>query len=76
MRDQLRYIERVIAPTIGAAVQRAGGIPLKPIMRRAVHMGDELHSRNTAATLLFGRELFPHLLARGGGPRRRGAADP
>jgi hypothetical protein len=62
VRDQLRYIERVIAPTIGAAVQRAGGIPLKPIMRRAVHMGDELHSRNTAATLLFGRELFPHLL--------------
>jgi len=62
VRDQLRYIERVIAPTIGTAVQRAGGIPLKPIMRRAVHMGDELHSRNTAATLLFGRELFPHLL--------------
>jgi hypothetical protein len=69
VRDQLRYIERVIAPTIGAAVERAGGIPLKPIMRRAVHMGDELHSRNTAATLLFGRELFPHLLA--AGPDRR-----
>jgi Protein of unknown function (DUF1116) len=69
VRDQLRYIERVIAPTIGAAVERAGGIPLKPIMRRAVHMGDELHSRNTAATLLFGRELFPHLLA--AAPERR-----
>jgi hypothetical protein len=62
VRDQLRKLERVIAPTVGAAVRRAGGIPLKPIMRRALHMGDELHSRNTAATLLFGRELFPHLL--------------
>ena len=41
----------------------AGGVPLKPIMRRALHMGDELHSRNTAASLLFSRELFPHLLA-------------
>ncbi len=69
VRDQLRHIERVIAPTIGAAVRRAGGIPLKPIMRRALHMGDELHSRNTAATLLFGRELFPHLL-RAGSDRR------
>jgi hypothetical protein len=69
VRDQLRYLEKVIAPTIGVAVERAGGIPLKPIMRRAVHMGDELHSRNTAATLLFGRELFPHLLA--AGPDRR-----
>ena len=63
VRDQLRRIEQVIAPTIGAAIRQAGAIPLKPIMRRAVHMGDELHSRNTAATLLFGRELFPHLLA-------------
>jgi hypothetical protein len=62
VRDQLRRIEQVIAPTIGAAIRQAGAIPLKPIMRRAVHMGDELHSRNTAATLLFGRELFPHLL--------------
>src|SRR5262249_29374201 len=62
VRDQLRHIERVIAPTIGAAVRSAGGIPLKPIMRRALHMGDELHSRNTAATLLFARDPFPHLL--------------
>ncbi len=62
VRDQLRRIEHVIAPTIAAAIRQAGAIPLKPIMRRAVHMGDELHSRNTAATLLFGRELFPHLL--------------
>ena len=71
VRRQLRHIERVIAPTIGAAVEHAGGIPLKPIMRRAVHMGDELHSRNTAATLLFSRELFPHLLEVGpaAGPR-------
>ena len=31
-------------------------------MQRALHMGDELHSRNTAASLLFARELFPSLL--------------
>jgi hypothetical protein len=70
VRDQLRHIEHVIAPTIGTAVRQAGGIPLKPIMRRALHMGDELHSRNTAATLLFGRELFPHLLDASQGHRK------
>ena len=43
-------------------MRRSGGIPLKPIMVRALHMGDELHSRNTAASLLFTRELFPHML--------------
>ncbi|HLF20909.1 MAG TPA: DUF1116 domain-containing protein, partial [Aestuariivirga sp.] len=50
------------APILGDAVRAVGGIPLRPIMARALHMGDELHSRNTAASLLFARELFPHLL--------------
>ena len=44
------------------AVRRSGGVALRPIMRRALNMGDELHSRNTAATLLFTRELLPALL--------------
>ena len=63
VRDRLLHVNRVVAPVVRDAVRLAGGIPLKPIMRRALHMGDELHSRNTAASLLFARELFPHLLA-------------
>jgi len=62
VRERLLYINSVVAPVIGEAVRLSGGIPLKPIMKRALHMGDELHSRNTAAALLFGRELMPHLL--------------
>jgi hypothetical protein len=62
VRDQLHFLAEVIAPTLREAVVRAGGIPLKPLMVRALHMGDELHSRNSAATLLFARELYPHLL--------------
>lgn len=63
VRRGLLFIQDVIAPTIAAALKRAdGAIALRPIMRRALHMGDELHSRNTAATLLFTRELFPYLL--------------
>jgi hypothetical protein len=62
VRDNLRYVEQAVAPGVGEAVRRAGGVPLKPLMRRALHMGDELHSRNTAATLLFGREIYQPLL--------------
>ncbi|MBZ9772438.1 DUF1116 domain-containing protein [Mesorhizobium sp. CO1-1-8] len=62
VRNQLKLIEQVVAPVIGEAVRSAGGIPLKPIMIRALNMGDELHSRNTAASLLFARELFPQFL--------------
>jgi hypothetical protein len=58
----LRFLEEVIGPVLSRSVRSSGGIPLKPLMRRAINMGDELHSRNTAASLLFGRALFPHLL--------------
>ena len=61
VRKGLDFIRDVVAPTIADAVKRAEGIELKPIMARALHMGDELHSRNTAATVLFFRELFPYL---------------
>jgi Protein of unknown function (DUF1116) len=58
----LGFLHDVIGPTLGEAVRAAGGVPLLPIMKRALHMGDELHSRNTAATLLFTRELFEPLI--------------
>ncbi len=60
--DGLLRVRDVLAPVVGEAVRAMGGVPLKPLMRRALNMGDELHSRNTAATALFARELFPALL--------------
>lgn len=62
VHERLDFVDRHIAPVIGVAVRQLGGVALGPIMKRALHMGDELHSRNTAASLLFARELFPALL--------------
>lgn len=64
----LRLLNDVIAPEIAAALDALGGeLHLRPLIRKALHMGDELHSRNTAATALFVRELLPGLVRR---PRR------
>jgi hypothetical protein len=61
--QSLALVETLIAPVIGAAIRRSdGGIALRPIIRSALNMGDELHSRNSAATLLFIKEMFPLLL--------------
>ena len=62
VRQRLRFVQEILAPVVGDAIRLHGGLKLKPIMQRALHMGDELHSRNTAASLLFANELFPHFL--------------
>lgn len=62
VKARLDFVHEIVAPTVREAVRAAGGIPLKPMMSRALRLGDELHSRNTAATLLFTRAMFPHLI--------------
>ncbi len=62
VRDRLLHVNEVLAPVVGEAIRSTGGIALKPLIARALRMGDEVHSRNAAASLLFGRELLPAFL--------------
>jgi Protein of unknown function (DUF1116) len=63
VRERLLLVQNEIVPVIAEALRRGDGIALKPIIKRALGMGDELHSRNAAAALLFLRELVPDFLA-------------
>ena len=58
---RLHWLQNVLAPLLREAVRRSGGIELRPLMARALSMGDEMHQRNVAATSLFLRQLSPHL---------------
>ncbi len=60
--EQLRFVEDVLAPTIGEAVKRSRGVPLQPIANRALQLGDEMHARTIGGTLLFTRALVPAFL--------------
>ena len=62
VHDRLLFIQNEVAPVIAEAIRAAGGVALKPLMARALHMGDELHSRNTASSMLFAKELTPHFI--------------
>jgi hypothetical protein len=58
----LRFWSKKLSPLLGKAIRKSKGIDLKPMMARALHMGDELHNRPAAGTLLFASAILPHLL--------------
>lgn len=60
---RLNWIRDVFAPALKKALAGSGGIDLKTIIAQSLHMGDECHNRNKAATSLFYKEISGHLLA-------------
>jgi hypothetical protein len=62
--DRLRWIERVLARVVGAALRTVGEpLDLRALIAGALQMGDEGHNRNRAGTSLLLRELMPGLLS-------------
>ena len=61
--ERLKWIEEEFAPTMKKALKSIdGGIDIKSIISQAVHMGDECHNRNKAATSLFFREITSYII--------------
>lgn len=61
--ERLRWMENVLAPALRKAVHSLDGINVKSLTARALHMGDEIHNRDLAATSLFFKEIAPPLVA-------------
>lgn len=53
----LRMWRDVWAPTLRKALHTIGGLNLKPIITKALQMGDELHNRHTASSSLFANAM-------------------
>lgn len=60
--DRLKWIEKTYMPALKKALKDSNGIDVKSIISQALHMGDECHNRNKAATSLFLREILPYFL--------------
>ncbi|RJL35492.1 DUF1116 domain-containing protein [Bailinhaonella thermotolerans] len=63
--ERLRWMSTELAQALRPAVQRLDGLELKPLIGQALHMGDEVHNRNAAATGLLLKRLLPALIATG-----------
>jgi hypothetical protein len=65
--ERLRWLNTEAAEALGGAVRSmAGGLDLRALTAQALHMGDECHNRNKAASSLFLRAMA--------GPLARGTA--
>ena len=62
---RLRWMSATLGPSLGNALRKMGGIELKSLMAQSLHMGDELHNRNVAASSLLLKRLLPELLESG-----------
>ncbi len=60
--EKLRWMDSVLYPVLDAAIADVGPIDLKNLMAQALHMGDEVHNRNRAATSLLYRAMAPAIV--------------
>ena len=60
--ERLRWMEDVMAPVLGDAIQASGGIDIRALLAEALHMGDEGHNRNKAGSVLFTKILAPFIV--------------
>lgn len=72
--ERLAWLEGEFAEMLGAAIRRSGGIDLFEILVQALHMGDDGHSRQKAASALFLNALAPHLAEAGFAPHESARA--
>jgi hypothetical protein len=60
--DRLKWMANTLAPILDATLKQLGPVEMKPLIAQALHMGDECHNRNAAASSLLLKRLVPAAL--------------
>ncbi len=61
VQARLRWMHDVMAPVLATALERSGGMDIRALLAEALHMGDEGHNRNKAGSIIFTKNLAPHI---------------
>lgn len=56
---KLQWMNDILGPTVNAALESMGGIDLRSLLGKALHMGDDGHNRLDAASMLYTVALAP-----------------
>lgn len=60
--ENLRYMREELFPVLRQMLKEFGPVPIKPILAESMQMGDENHTRQSAADLLFEHQVLPNLM--------------
>lgn len=60
--QNLRHMRDELFPVLKECLKQRGPLPIKPILAESMQMGDENHTRQTAAGLLFEHQMLPTLM--------------
>ncbi|MGA2989998.1 MAG: DUF1116 domain-containing protein [Candidatus Korobacteraceae bacterium] len=66
--QKLRWMETTLYPVLQKAIAKLGKVDIKNIIAQALHMGDEVHNRNRAATSILYRTIAPAVVTTCGDP--------
>ncbi len=59
--NKLHWMNNVLGPTVGKALEDCGGVDIRALLGKALQMGDDGHNRLDAASLLFTLQLAPSI---------------
>ncbi|MCY3994340.1 MAG: DUF1116 domain-containing protein [Caldilineaceae bacterium] len=62
VQERLRWMHEVMAPVLGSAIASSSGLDIRALLAEALHMGDEGHNRNKAGSILYTKQLAPHIV--------------
>jgi len=66
--EGLRLWRDIWVPSLRKGIQKRGGMELKPLIAKALQMGDELHNRPVAASSLFANAMAVAMVEAGVDP--------
>ncbi len=59
--DRMKWLNEVLGPAVDVALKEMGGLDIRTLLAKALHMGDDGHNRLDAASLLYTNLLAPYI---------------
>ncbi|PKO19269.1 MAG: hypothetical protein CVU39_01575 [Chloroflexi bacterium HGW-Chloroflexi-10] len=58
---RMQWLNDVLGPVVDTALKEMGGVDIRTLLSKALHMGDDGHNRLDAASLLYTNLLAPYI---------------